>query len=323
MGSFSEKFLNYMELQKRCSKLTLRNYTADLIRFEKWLMGEAGVELEATTKEDIRRWIIHRLEGCGSVAPLSASSMNRELATLRSAFRWALSRGYITSDPMRAIQPLKSPTPLPHFIAREKMKDVLQCDLQSNSQSDLQEQSKEEEWIVDRNRFLIEFFYYTGLRLSELTSLRTESFTSDFRSVKVLGKGNKERIIPIIDPLRERIISHLERIKCLKIWKSDSKLLFLSRRGTPLSSSMVYKIIRRELGVASVQGRKSPHVLRHTFATHILNGGGDIRVIQELLGHTSLQATQRYTHNSIASLQSAYSGAHPRGDSGADIEDRE
>ncbi len=312
MGSFKGEFLSYMEYQKRCSKLTLRNYTADLNRFEEWLIGEADVGLESTTKEDIRRWIIHRLEGCGSVAPLSASSMNRELATLRSAFRWALSRGYISADPMRAIQTLKSPTPLPHFIARSKMESVLQSD-------DL----KEEEWMEDRNRLLIEFFYYTGVRLSELTSLRTESFASDFRSVKVLGKGNKERIVPIVDSLRERIISHLEIIKCLKIWKSDSNLLFLSKRGTPLSSSMVYKIIRRELGAASVQGRKSPHVLRHTFATHILNGGGDIRVIQELLGHTSLQATQRYTHNSIASLQSAYSGAHPRGERGADIEDKE
>lgn len=300
MASFREEFLSYMERQKRCSKLTLRNYRADLTRFEEWLVGEADVTLESATQDDIRGWIIHRLEGCDGVAPLSASSMNRELATFRSAFRWALERGLIKKDPTRAIQPLKTSTPLPHFIARSKMESVL--DTPTN-----------DEWIDDRNKLVIEILYYTGLRLAEISSLRIDSFTSDFRSVKVLGKGDKERVIPIAEPLRERILSHLERIKALKIWKNDSNLLLLSKRATPLSRSMIYNIVRSELSAAAVQGRKSPHVLRHTFATHILNGGGDIRVIQELLGHTSLRATQRYTHNSIASLQSAYNGAHPRG----------
>lgn len=295
-----------MEQQKRCSKLTLRNYRADLTRFEEWLIGEADVTLERATQEDIRGWIIHRLEGCDGVAPLSASSMNREIATLRSAFRWALSRGYIAKDPTRAIQPLKTSTPLPHFIARGKMESVL--DTEPN----------DEEWSEDRNKLLIEILYYTGLRLAEVASLRIDSFTSDFRSVKVLGKGDKERVVPIADPLRARILSHLERIKALKIWKCNSNLLLLSKQGKPLSRSMIYTIVRSELSAASVQGRKSPHVLRHTFATHILNGGGDIRVIQELLGHTSLRATQRYTHNSITSLQSAYQGAHPRGSEGAE-----
>ncbi len=325
MPSLREDFLSYMELQKRCSKLTLRNYTADLNRFEEWLIGEAGVTLEGATKEDIRGWILHRLEGSTQVAPLSSSSMNRELATLRSAYRWGLSKRRVAADPMRAIKPLKSPTPLPHFIARNKMEGVLQQEVRG------------EEWVEDRNQLIIEFFYYTGLRLSELASVRRDSFSSDFRSVKVVGKGDKERVVPIVDSLRQRIISHLERIKELKIWKSDSNLLFLSNQGRALSTSMIYKIVRRELGDAAVQGRKSPHVLRHTFATHILNGGGDIRVIQELLGHTSLQATQRYTHNSISSLQRVYGGAHPRGsereggengegdesgERGADIEDK-
>ncbi len=318
MTSFREEFLSYMELQKRCSKLTLRNYTADLTRFEEWLWGESGVMIDGATQDDIRRWIIYRLEGCEQFAPLSSSSMNRELATLRSAYKWALAHGRITKNPMRAIQPLKSPTTLPHFIARTKMESVLESEV------------NDEDWMDDRNKLLIEMFYYTGLRLSEVTSLRLNSFSADYRSVKVLGKGNKERVVPIAETLRKRITSHLELIKSLKIWKCDSNLLFLSKRGGSLSSSMIYRIVREELGAATVQGRKSPHILRHTFATHILNGGGDIRVIQELLGHTSLRATQRYTHNSISSLQKAYDGAHPRGTgsrestkvgSGADIDE--
>ncbi len=301
MSGLRDQFLSFMEHQKRCSPLTLRNYTADITRFEEWLFGESAVALEQTTTEDIRGWMIHRLEGCADVAPLSASSMNRELATLRSLFRWALSRGLIAKDPMRAIQPLRTSKPLPHFIARGKMESVLH------------EKGESEGWMEDRNSLIIEFLYYTGLRLSELASLRQDSFTSDFRSIKVVGKGNKERVVPIVEALRDKVFAHLEQIKQLKIWRSHSNLLFLSTRGTPLSTSAIYKIVRSELAAASVQGRKSPHVLRHTFATHILNGGGDIRVIQELLGHTSLQATQRYTHNSISTLQSAYQGAHPRG----------
>ncbi len=308
MASLREDFLSYMELQKRCSKLTLRNYTADLQRFEEWLEGESGIALEQATTEDIRSWIIYRLEGSAFAAPLSASSMNRELATLRSTFRWGVSRGRLSKDPTRAIQPLKTSTPLPHFIARGKMESVLEN----------REEEQDDGWIEDRNMLIIEFFYYTGLRLAELASVRLDSFSSDYQSLKICGKGDKERVIPIIETLRQRIFSHLDRIKELNICTSQSNLLFLSKRGLPLSRSMIYHIVRRELASASVQGRKSPHVLRHTFATHILNGGGDIRVIQELLGHTSLQATQRYTHNSITSLQTTYRAAHPRGAAGVE-----
>ncbi len=303
MSSFGGEFLRYMEQQKRCSKLTLRNYRADIERFEVWLMGESGVALEKATTEDIRGWIIHRIEGSATASPLSSSSMNRELATLRSLFRWGTTRGVIKKDPTRAIQPLKSATPLPHFIARGKMEQIL----------DEESTSEDDGWIRERNQLLIEFFYYTGLRLSECQSVTMDSFSSDLTTLKVIGKGNKERVIPIVDKLRQKILAHRTSINNQKICKCPSNSLFLSNQGRPLSTSMLYKIIRRELGAASVQGRKSPHVLRHTFATHILNKGGDIRVIQELLGHTSLQATQRYTHNSIKSLQSIYKAAHPRG----------
>lgn len=291
-----------MERQKRCSILTLRNYRADTERFEGWLLSEYGFEggcAEART-EHIRAWIVARLDGFDTHAAISPASMNRELATLRSLYRWGMKRGYIKRDPMRGVQSLKSSTRLPHFIPRTDMREVLD------------KEPTESDWIDVRDALIISMLYHTGLRLSELTSLRLSSFSGDFSTVRVLGKGNKERIIPIVESLREEIFSYLSQIKSLKIWRESEKLLFLSKRGGALSSSMIYRIVRRDLGEAAVQGRKSPHILRHTFATHLLGGGADIRVIQELLGHSSLQATQRYTHNSIGSLIATYLDAHPR-----------
>ncbi len=255
---------------------------------------------EKARTEQIRGWIVVRLDGDQQNEPISPASMNRALATLRSLYKWGLSQGVLLRDPMRAIKPLKSSKTLPHFITMESMDRVIDT-------------PKEEEWVEERNNLIILTLYYTGMRLSEVASLRVSSFSADFQSVRVLGKGNKERIIPIVEPLREKIFSHLEQIKQLDIWKISTDSLFLSNRGGALSTSMIYRIVRRLLSEADVQGRKSPHTLRHTFATHLLSEGADIRVIQELLGHTSLRATQRYTHNSIEGLIGTYVDSHPRG----------
>ncbi len=306
-------FVIYMQRQKRCSPLTLRNYIADITRFKEWLRSEYGedITLEGVRTEHVRAWVVVRLDGDQHHAPISPSSMNREIATLRSLFRWATSRGYIARNPMRAIRPLKESTPLPHFIPRNKMEELLPSQ---------ESESAAPTWRASRNALVIATLYYTGLRLSELSSLRIQSFSSDFRTLKVVGKGRKERVIPIVESLRQNIFLHLDEIKRLNIWKSSSDSLFLSSRGKPLSTSMLYRIVRQELFEASVKGRKSPHILRHTFATHLLNEGADIRIIQELLGHSSLLATQRYTHNSIGSLIKSYSTSHPRQCGGKDEE---
>ncbi len=169
-----------------------------------------------------------------------------------------------------------------------------------------------EDFTATRNNLIILTFYTTGIRLSELHGIQWNDFSNNFRSLKVRGKGDKERIVPIIEPLKDAILRYEEKIKEEKIWRSEVNFLFLSRNGEPLSKSMIYKIVRGQLTQAKIQGRKSPHVLRHTFATHLLNGGADMRDIQELMGHSSLQSTQIYTHNSITHLQSAYFSAHPR-----------
>ncbi len=311
-GGLSGDFLTFMERQKRCSPLTIRNYRADISRFEGWLQGEYGdgFGVESVRTKHLRGWIVARLDGeLEGVDPISPASMNRELATLRSLFRWGVKRGYIAKDPTRGVQPLKSPTQLPHFIPRNDMQRLI-----NEPNKEDQGEASEEEWTKSRDELIITTLYFTGLRLSELSSIRTSSFSGDFSTVKVVGKGDKERVIPIVEPLRAKIFSHLTQIKSLNIWKRAQDSLFLSKRGTPLSSSMIYRIVRRELGEGFVQGRKSPHILRHTFATHLLGEGVDIRVIQELLGHSSLRATQRYTHNSIDSLIKSYTTAHPRGE---------
>ncbi len=252
--------------------------------------------------DDIREWLVDRSESSSN----KSSSINRSLSSLRSFFSWALAKGHITKDPTTTIKSLKVGRRLPSFVNEQRMSAITN-ECHSSSGED-----NPQEFIEQRNALIILMFYATGLRLSELQSIRLSDFSDDMRSLKVRGKGDKERIVPIITELRREIKLYLERINEQKICKSGVNFLFLSRRAEQLSSSMIYRIVRTHLSEAKVQGRKSPHVLRHTFATHLLNGGADMRDIQELLGHSSLQATQIYTHNSISHLQTAYAAAHPR-----------
>ncbi len=321
MARLADEFLSYMELQKRCSPLTLRNYIHDIELFEQWLRGECGdgAEVEQATTEQIREWIIYRLEGDKALglAPLSASSMNRSLATLRSMYRYAEEREIVERNPMRTIKSLKSPKPLAHFVPERRMESILEGSSVGEGESGEGGAS----WIEQRNDLIIEFLYLTGLRLSELAQLRRDSFSADYKHVKVLGKGNKERIVPIVPSLRKKLLSHFSKISPPLICIRSSNFLFLSNKGLPLSTSTIYRIVRKRLTEGDVAGRKSPHILRHTFATHLLNRGADIRVIQELLGHTSLRATERYTHNSVAKLKQTYKKSHPRGASETTSED--
>lgn len=314
-NSFGERFLTFMQTQRRCSPLTLRNYTHDIELFEEWLRREYGCEVTLSTAgaEHVRGWMMDRLSPARSTGRkgISYSSMNRALATLRSLYKWGEGRGEVAQNPMRSIPSLKTSSPLPHFIPKNVMSEVIEPTEHPSSEEEGRAMA---DWLAARNDMIVKMFYYTGMRLSEIASLRTNSFSSDLATVRVLGKGNKERVIPIIDRLRSELNSYFLNISPPIICTNQSNSLFLSNSGSPLSSSMIYRITRKTLSEAGVQGRKSPHVLRHTFATHLLNEGGDIRVIQELLGHTSLQATQRYTHNSITTLRTAYMKSHPRGD---------
>ena len=169
-----------------------------------------------------------------------------------------------------------------------------------------------EDFRTERNSLIILMFYACGLRLAELVGIDRSDFSADYTSLRVRGKGDKQRMVPILEFLREKILHYLGLIERQNICISSEKALFLTHKGKRISRSVVYRTVQEELTRAGVQGKKSPHVLRHTFATHLLNGGADMREIQELLGHASLQATQVYTHNSIARLREIYAKAHPR-----------
>ena len=292
------EFIRYLSAERRYSPLTVRNYKHDVEQFLAWLdCDESRFDPRSVTTEQIREWIIFRTEE----GKLSAGSMNREVASLRAFFRWLHRTGAVEKDIFRMISTLKTSRRLPAFVPESRMTTIVsECGPDS------------EDFLTERNSLIILMFYACGLRLAELVGIDRSDFSADYTSLRVRGKGDKQRMVPILEFLREKILHYLGLIERQNICISSEKALFLTHKGKRISRSVVYRTVQEELGRAGVQGKKSPHVLRHTFATHLLNGGADMREIQELLGHASLQATQVYTHNSIARLREIYAKAHPR-----------
>ena len=292
------EFIRYLSAERRYSPLTVRNYKHDVEQFLAWLdCDESRFDPRSVTTEQIREWIIFRTEE----GKLSAGSMNREVASLRAFFRWLHRTGAVEKDIFRMISTLKTSRRLPAFVPESRMTTIVsECGPDS------------EDFLTERNSLIILMFYACGLRLAELVGIDRSDFSADYTSLRVRGKGDKQRMVPILELLREKILHYLGLIERQNICISSEKALFLTHKGKRISRSVVYRTVQEELTRAGVQGKKSPHVLRHTFATHLLNGGADMREIQELLGHASLQATQVYTHNSIARLREIYAKAHPR-----------
>ena len=292
------EFIRYLSAERRYSPLTVRNYKHDVEQFLAWLdCDESRFDPRSVTTEQIREWIIFRTEE----GKLSAGSMNREVASLRAFFRWLHRTGAVEKDIFRMISTLKTSRRLPAFVPESRMTTIVsECGPDS------------EDFLTERNSLIILMFYACGLRLAELVGIDRSDFSADYTSLRVRGKGDKQRMVPILEFLREKILHYLGLIERQNICISSEKALFLTHKGKRISRSVVYRTVQEELTRAGVQGKKSPHVLRHTFATHLLNGGADMREIQELLGHAALQATQVYTHNSIARLREIYAKAHPR-----------
>ncbi|MEG1622267.1 MAG: tyrosine recombinase XerC [Alistipes sp.] len=293
-------FLQYLEAERRYSPLTLRNYRHDLETFIAWLgTAEHITDLRQTTPTSIRKWIIHRME----TDHLSPASMNRELSTIRSFFRYLHRTGALSKDICQRITSLKTPQRLPVFVPETRMIDIL---------DDCSTANKSDSFLTTRNALIVLLFYTCGLRLAELVSMDRGDFSADYLSLKIRGKGDKERLIPIIIPVREQILRYIDVIDHQNSWTIPKKALFLTQKGERISRSVVYRAVQEALAHGGMQGKRSPHVLRHTFATHLLNNGADMRTIQALLGHASLRTTQVYTHNNIARLQEIYTTAHPR-----------
>lgn len=292
------QFLQYLTAERRYSPLTIRNYQRDIGLFLGWLpLDEQPFDPTRIKTDDLREWILHRSE----TTRLSAASINREVSSLRSFFRWLHHTGRIPRNIALTVSSLKTPKRLPTFVPESRMAGIVEtCEEET------------ENFITERNSLIILLFYTCGLRLAELIGIDHEDFSGDYRSLKIRGKGDKERIVPVMEFVREKILRYISVIERQNICISNKNALFLSEKGERISRSAVYRVVKSGLQQGGMQGKKSPHVLRHTFATHLLNGGADMREIQELLGHASLQATQVYTHNSITALKAVYAKAHPR-----------
>lgn len=288
---YKDQFLHYLEVEKRYSGHTIVAYQEDLNQFLLFADIQKSSEWLEVNHQLIRSWIVDLLE-----AGQTARTVSRKLSCLRSFFGWLKREGIVEVNPMLKVRGPKVEKRLPQFVKQTEFIEERISPLFANNFEGL------------RDRLMIELFYQTGIRLSELLNLKELDVSS--QQIKVLGKRNKERIIPISKSLFERI----ENYRVLKPKGPDSQnMLFVKKDGRKCTAKFVYRKINSYLGSVTTQQKRSPHVLRHTFATHLLNNGAGLETLKELLGHANLSATQVYTHNSFAQINSIYSQAHPRG----------
>lgn len=293
-------FISYIEAERRYSPLTVRNYRRDIADFLEFIGVEADrFDPNAIARADVEEWIIYLFEK----RKLKAQSVNRSVATLRSFWKWMLGHGHANRDIVSVISQAKTPSRLPVFVSESRMEDVVAL---------LRDDIASEDFERLRDAIIILLFYTAGLRLAELSNLKIGDISADYHTIRILGKGEKERIVPLIGRMGEILKKYFSQFSSQNICIGQKKALILSKKGEPISVRTIQRIVDRKLKGAGIQGKTSPHTLRHTFATHLLNEGADLREIQELLGHSSLKATQVYTHTNIEKLKEVYSTAHPR-----------
>ena len=296
-----DQFLEWLECERRYSPLTVRNYRHDVDEFLSWC-GTTREEFEPhrIKREDVVDWSIHLLEE----RKLKSASVNRAVASLRTLWRWMATRGYVDANITKVISQLKTPKRLPSFVPESRMEEVL---------ATMRDDLASDDFLRVRNVVIVLLIYTAGLRLSELVGANVEDLAPDYSSLRVVGKGNKVRVQPLIEGMAPILKKYFSQFSLQNICIGQKKPLILSQKGRRISQRTVERIVDGVLRSAGVQGKTSPHVLRHTFATHLLNRGSDLREIQELLGHSSLVATQVYTHTNIEQLREVYAAAHPRG----------
>ncbi|MBR6630867.1 MAG: tyrosine-type recombinase/integrase [Alistipes sp.] len=293
-------FISYIEAERRYSPLTVRNYRRDIADFLEFIgVDKESFDPNAIARADVEEWIVYLFEK----RKLKAQSVNRSVATLRSFWKWMLGHGHANRDIVSVISQAKTPSRLPVFVSESRMEGVVAL---------LRDDIASEEFERLRDAIIILLFYTAGLRLAELSNLKIGDISADHRTIRILGKGEKERIVPLIGRMGEILKKYFSQFSSQNICIGQKKALILSKKGEPISVRTIQRIVDRKLKGAGIQGKTSPHTLRHTFATHLLNEGADLREIQELLGHSSLKATQVYTHTNIEKLKEVYSTAHPR-----------
>jgi len=293
--TYIPSFLDYLKFQKRYSQHTIISYHNDLSGFFDFIQNKYGnLSLPEISATLIRSWLANLKEN-----KIASKSINRKISSLKSFFKYQLRNESITLSPMTTISSLKSGKRLPSFIEEKDMETLF-----NHVEFPETHEGK-------TNYLLLQILYQTGIRLSELINLKESQIDKSNSNIKVLGKGNKERIIPINKELLNDILNYIKKKNnCNNEFNSD--YILINEKGKKLQTKYVYNKVKEYLGYVTTNERKSPHILRHSFATHLTNNGADINAVKELLGHSSLAATQIYTHNSIEKLKNIHKKSHPK-----------
>lgn len=288
-------YQDYLVKEKNYSLLTVQAYVADILSFQQYLLDHHGaVALDEVVYSQIRSWIVALIEN-----NISNTTVNRKISSLKSYYKFLLKVKQIQVNPLLKHKSLKTAKKIQIPFSEKELQDVFECNSYANDFEGI------------RNQLVIELFYTTGMRRAEMIHLQMAHVNLSQKTIKVIGKRNKERIIPLLDCTIELITLYKEQRNSLAMIQHN-ELLLLSKSGNKMSESFVYRLIKAYFSTVSQKTKKSPHVLRHSFATHLLNNGADLNSVKELLGHASLSSTQIYTHSSLAALKKVYQEAHPR-----------
>ena len=288
-------FLRFLHTEKRYSPNTLQAYKTDLLQFGNFIRDSgSGDSIMLCTNRQIRSWVISMLD-----QGTAARSVNRKTTTLRRFYRFCQQEGLVVNNPADFLPSVKAPKPLPVFMEESQMESIFD------------REPLPQEFPEVRDLLILELLYGTGMRLSELTGLKGRDIDSGRNQIKVLGKRLKERIIPVTSNLIG-LVNYYISVRDRLFNSTDGETLILTDKGRPVYAKLVYRVVNQALGTVTSAGRRSPHVLRHTYATHLLNRGAELNAIKELLGHASLSATQVYTHTGFEKLKQVYQKAHPR-----------
>ncbi|MCF8218137.1 MAG: tyrosine-type recombinase/integrase [Bacteroidales bacterium] len=294
------EFLAYIKHERRYSEHTIKAYRMDLHEYADYIQQSYGkITLEAHTHLIIRSWLSYLI-----TQGLQAKTVSRKMSSLKSFFKYCLQNGYISHNPTAKLKPLKIPQRLPVFVQEKEMQKLFtEAEFKNN-------------YCGIRDYTILNLLYNTGMRVSELVNLNVQDINTGNCSLKVLGKRNKERIIPVNDYMMTTLETYLQERENFLLEKNvqpSEKSLFLSSQGKKPYAKLIYDIVKKYLEQVSTIDKKSPHILRHSFATHLLSHGADLNAIKELMGHANLAATQVYTHSTIDQLKSIYEQAHPKG----------
>jgi integrase/recombinase XerC len=293
-----EPFINYLRIEKKYSENTCISYENDLTQFFDYShVAFDTVKLEDIKHVIIRSWIVSMM-----TENITPGSVNRKISALRTFYKWLLRKGYTEYNPMLKIVAPKKSKRLPVIVQDANIGRL--CE------KNLEKESSGSPYTEARDTFIIQLLYNTGIRRAELVGLKVSDFNLERSEMRVLGKGNKVRSIPLTDTVKDDFLFYIEERAKTKI--ENSEALFLTGKGLKIYPRLVHSIVQNKLSSITTLSKKSPHVLRHSFATHMLDRGAELNAIKELLGHSNLAATQVYTHNSISKLKEAYGKAHPR-----------